>query len=88
MNYLRGHGCGQIAEADEIVDAARRADGGGMDNFRIELNEQVIGEKRLADGGSLSADDFFQGDSRRKTVNILALKVFHGPLKLTAFAVK
>lgn len=46
------------AEANKMADAARGADGGGVDHLRIELHEQVVREQRLANGCALPALHF------------------------------
>lgn len=51
------------------ANAARGADGGGVDHLRIELHEQVVWEQRLANGCVLPALHFFKRDHGRQAID-------------------
>ena len=88
MNNRRRHDRGQRAETHKAVHAARCADGGGMNHFRVKLDKQIVWEQGLADRSTFTTDDFFQRDRRHQAIDCLTFKVFLGALKLPTFAIK
>ncbi|KAI3490553.1 hypothetical protein L1887_45388 [Cichorium endivia] len=88
MNDRRRNRCRVGTKTNEVADATRCADSGGVDDFRVELHEQVVREQRLTDGCALPALHFFKRDHGCQAIDRLTFKMFLRALKLPAFAIQ
>ncbi|MNP45605.1 hypothetical protein D3C76_1395440 [compost metagenome] len=71
-----------------MADTTGGVDGGGVDHFRVEFDEKIVGEQRFTDRRTLAAQQFFERNNGHQTIHCLTLKMFLRTLNLSTFAIQ